>query len=310
MEQKNQSGTDVRLKILRAQIAQKESENNKSYGFTLSITLKDEPNKTIEIVERAQGIENFDAAITDAKEFDPHTIIVNTYRNKTEKPKKANEWRLAMVEEPKEHVIPLAEQIDESVKKQIAEMQETLKGVDGSGELGAVQKFEHLGKILTLNSEKEITAMKHANEVSGLNRQLTEKLDENEDLKTTIGELENDLEKVDGEFEEYKADKLSGITEGIEKGALQALVLAAKQFAPKLLGGAISGVSGDDGQKATIVESNDPIEIYLGQLRMLISSFDEATIKSFNRLIELIAADPGTIEIALELLEPNQKGGE
>lgn len=305
MESKNQkmSAVEVKMQLLRDGIKNKE-ENDSNTDFSIHITLQDEPSKKVPVIERSSGLENFESAMEQAKKYTPETIIVHTFRNKTDR--KGSAWVFKVAENREEPQKPLKEQISDAVKGEMDKLTDTLSGTEDSSTLGAIQKYEHLGEILTLKSEKQLTELQHKQELAELNRQITEKHEIIESNNATITGLEKENKKIADEYEVYKSDKMAGVTKSISQAGLAIVSNLASQYLPKLMGAGSAAMAGvNEGQKTTIVEDDDPRSILIDQIRLIIAEYDQDTFVSFYRLMELIASDSATISIVLELLEPN-----
>jgi len=306
---KKKSAIELKMKLLRDGIKNKE-ENGANTDFSLHITLVDEPNKKVPVVEKAKGLEKFENAMEQAKSYNPDSIIVHTYRNKNDR--KGTAWVFKLTDEEQEEEKPLGEQISEIVESQMAKAAEKLSGVGNDG-LGAIQKYEHLGEILTLKSEKQLTELRHKQELADINRQLNDKHEAIMSNEETIARLEEENSQLSKDFETYKTDRMAGLTSSISQAGMSIIGNLASQYLPQLIGGEkTQGLAGSEGNhKATMVENDDPREMLIEQLRLIVAAFDQETFVNFHRLMEIISADSGIIgSILLHLEAKNEHKNE
>jgi len=294
-KKKKKTATQVKMQLLKDGIKSKE-EKGENTDFSLHIILEDEPGKKVPVVERDKGFDRFDAALERAREYDPETIIVHTFRNKSDR--KGTAWSFKVGLENEINEKPMPEQIAETVKSEMSKVTDNEK----SEGLGAVQKYEHLGEILTLKSERQLTELKHEQQLSDLNRQITEKHEIIGSNEKIIEELENENKLIADEFESFKADRLAGVSKSISQAGMSIVSNLASQYLPQLLGsGNNAGMAGTNAaQKTTIVEDDDPRSLLIEQIRLIIADYDEETFIGFYQLMELIASDPATIDLTLK----------
>ncbi|MFK5855780.1 MAG: hypothetical protein QM503_06590 [Bacteroidota bacterium] len=304
-KKKKKTAIEVKMQLLKDGIKSKE-EKGENTDFSLHIILEDEPGKKVPVVERDNGYERFDAALERAQDYGPETIIVHTFRNKSDR--KGTVWSFNVGSENETNERPLREQITETVKSEIKKISET-----GNSEgLGAVEKYEHLGEILTLKSERQLTELKHGQQLAELNRQLTEKHEIIGSNEKTIEELEKENKLIIDEFETYKTDRLAGVSKSISQAGMSIVSNLASQYLPQLLGSGITaGMAGvNEGQKTTIVEDDDPRSLLVDQIRLIIADYDQETFIGFYQLMELITSNPSTIGLALKHFEKEVENNE
>ena len=304
-QSKKKSAIEVKMQLLSDGLKTKE-ENGDNTDFSINITLADQPNKKVPVVERDNGFDKFESAMERAKNYSPVSILVHTYRNKSDR--NGNLWSFNLAQENETDEKPLGEQIADTVKSEMIKVAE----IENTENLGAIEKYEHLGEILTLKSEKQLTDLKHQHQLDDLNRQLTQKQSVIKGNEKVIADLEKENKNLVDDFDSYKADRLAGISKSISQAGLSIVSNLASQYLPQLLGsGNNAGMGGmSEGQKTTIVEDDDPRNLLIDQIRLIISEYDQQTFMGFYRLMELIAADKGTIDIILKYLEPQTENNE
>lgn len=298
------SSNESKLLMIRHTIKQSDANEKSNNCFSVYVSLNDQPNKKLPIVDKEKGLDTFNAAIDSLDKIDVHTLFVTTFKSKKERT--GIEWRLDLGEG-----LDIVKTVSSAVSHEMENYKESLAGNLSANQgmpLGEIQ-YKHMGEVLQLKAERQMEQLNHQNTIAELNRQLQSSLDTNEDNENLISKLEKENESLEKEFDDFKNDKLSGMSSAISSAGGQILGNLAKQFIPGIIGGGAANVSGisENSNKATMVEGDDHIGLILDQIRLVVTPYDDDTLLKFYSIMEIIALDKNNLDTILKFLKPNNE---
>ena len=303
------------------------SESKKpSYYFSAFIIDPNDPKKKTKLVDKATGVEHFEAVVKKAQGYDVHTLQILVYKAKATKDGQAEkiEINFKQANEAHEQQEKINE-IGDKLTNKLGEIEDRLitdtNITDPTG-LGLIRaNFQHETEKLRWDSEKQIIEMKHEASSNKLNKELEEKEVQHAEDASYISELEDENKTLNQSYEELSNNRftLKGVDMKQLVGDLGANMVTG--FVKKNMS-AVSQLSGlpvealksafnspqasnSNSESTVMEEENAVVEQIMHQLRGLIESFSEDEMKNFYELITIIATDRSNIEIILQLIKPN-----